>query len=148
MRTGSGNHRGSIFRLIVGTALIADRGYVCPTWDDKRGTATIDTRAAEMPLEIEVSRVIRRMPFLWLAIENDHDAHNLRGYIERSSIALLSNYDKPPLDPPSTNWLGRHCNRERVLKSGLWNQNHVEEEYDPRFLDQLESLVGAMELTR
>ena len=31
--TGAGNHRGSIFRLLVGTALIADRrGYDCPTW--------------------------------------------------------------------------------------------------------------------
>ena len=30
--TGAGNHRCSIFRLLVGTALMADRRYDCPTW--------------------------------------------------------------------------------------------------------------------
>jgi hypothetical protein len=30
--TGGGNHRGSIFRLIVGAALISRSGYAYPTW--------------------------------------------------------------------------------------------------------------------
>jgi hypothetical protein len=64
-----------------------------------------------------------------------------RGYIERNSIALLSKYNKPPLDPPAEAWLGRHCNRERVRQSGLWNSNHVDENYDPAFLDELDRLV-------
>ena len=34
-RSGGGNHRGSIFRLIVGTALIKKHGYEFPTWDDR-----------------------------------------------------------------------------------------------------------------
>jgi hypothetical protein len=65
-----------------------------------------------------------------------------RGYIERNSIALLSSYNKAPLDPPSITWLGRHSDRERVRKSGLWNQNHVEEACDPAFLDCLDRLVS------
>ena len=34
LSTGGGNNRGSIFRLIVGAALIARDGYVFPTWGD------------------------------------------------------------------------------------------------------------------
>jgi hypothetical protein len=64
--------------------------------------------------------------------------------VEKNLIALLSNYDKPPLDPPSTAWLGHFCNRERVRKSGLWNQNHVEETYNPTFLDDLDHLVAGL----
>ena len=30
----------------------------------------------------------------------------MRGYIERNAIALLSNYGKPAIDPPSPGWLG------------------------------------------
>ena len=65
----------------------------------------------------------------------------MRGYIERNAIALLSNYDKEDIDPASGSWLGRHCNRKKVQDSGLWNSNHVEEAYDPSFLDMLEDLI-------
>jgi hypothetical protein len=61
------------------------------------------------------------MPFLWLSLEDQAGPESRRGYIERNSIALLSNYQKPPLDPPSLSWLGRYCERERVSSSGLWN---------------------------
>lgn len=137
--SGGGNHRGSIFRLIVGTSLIA-RGLKSHTWG-KGNTATPDIRTAEIELEREVSRVIRAMPFLWLAIDDEPGADSLRGYIERNSIALLSNYGKPPLDAPSTGWLGLSCDRSRVRQSGLWNSNHVDETYDPVFLTQFEQLV-------
>jgi hypothetical protein len=140
--SGGGNHRGSIFRLIVGTALIGRDGHACPTWG-VGNTAKADVRAGERALECEVSRVIGNMPFLWLTIEDEAGPQSLRGYIERNSIALLSNYGKPPLDPPSQGWLGHHCDRERVRTSGLWNSNHVDESYEPAFLDELERLVSA-----
>ena len=54
--------------------------------------------------------------------------------------------DRTPVDPPSSSWLGHHCNRERVRKSGLWNSNHVDETYDPTYLKELERLTDAMEL--
>ncbi len=84
------------------------------------------------------------MPFLWLAVADAPGPDSLRGYIERNSIALLSNLGKPPLDPPSKGWRGRVCdrNKARVRDSGLWNQNHVDEDYDPRFLDVLDRLVA------
>lgn len=145
IRSGGGNHRGSIFRLIVGTALIGRDGIDCSTWDDRRGTAPREVREREQRLESAVSRVIGGMPFLWLAVEDEPGPASLRGYIERNTIALLSNYGKQPIDPPSRSWLGRHCTREKVRKSGLWNSNHVDEDYDPAFLDTLADLIGQTE---
>ena len=144
-RSGGGNHRGSIFRLIVGTALIEKDGHNYPSWG-QGSSALRDVREGERSLERAVSTVIGDMPFLWLAIEDEPGPDSLRGNIERNAIALLSNFGKAPLDPPSENWLGSWCNRERVRKSGLWNSNHVGEDYDPTFLDTLDRLVGQMEM--
>lgn len=141
--TGGGNHRGSIFRLIVGTALIERGGRDCPTWGIDN-SASRDVRTAEHALECDVSRLIRKLPFLWVAIDDDPGPESLRCYIEKNSIALLSNYGRAPLDPPSADWLGHHCDRERVKKSGLWNSNHVDETCDPVFLDELANVVLAM----
>jgi hypothetical protein len=143
-KAGGGNHRGSIFRLIVGTALIARHGYEFPTWG-AGNNAPAEVRANESALEREVSKVIGVMPFLWLAIDDEPRAESLRGDIERNAIALLSNFGKPAIDPPSAGWLGHLCNRERVRKSGLWNSNHVDERYDPAFLGRMEHLVTDME---
>ena len=142
-RIGGGNHRGSIFRLIVGTALIARRGYLVPTWG-QGNNASAEIRAKETELECEVSNIIGAMPLLWLAADADVNGGNLRGYIERNAIALLSSFGKKALDPPSAEWLGHACNRQRVRTSGLWNSNHVDEAYDPAFLDRLSELVVAM----
>jgi len=142
--TGGGNHRGSIFRLIIGTALIEKDGYDYPTWG-QRSSAPREIRGHEQPLERAVSEVIGVMPFLWLAINDEPGPDSYRGYIERNSIALLSNFDKQPLDSPSQDWLGHFCNRGRVRNSGLWNSNHVNEVYEPGFLDAMERLIGQME---
>jgi hypothetical protein len=139
--TSGGNHRGSIFRLIVGSSLIRQQGYRYPTWGDKN-TASRDARANELPLEREVSRVVGNLPFLWLAIDDEAGPASLRGYIERNAIALLSNYKKHPLDPPSQGWLGHYCDRERVRGAGLWNSDYIDKPYDPAFLDQLDQLVS------
>jgi hypothetical protein len=141
--TGGGNHRGSIFRLIVGAALVRRDGLAFPTWG-KGNTASRDITNGEHALERAVSGVICGMPFLWLSIEDEAAPQSLRGYIERNAIALLSNYGKSPLDPPSQHWLGKFSDRARVRNSGLWNSNHVDETYDPAFLDKLDELVSAM----
>ena len=146
VRSGGGNHRGSIFRLIIGTSLIEREGYEVRTWG-KGSSAPRDIRQGEELLEKAVSKVIGEMPFLWLAINDEAGPESLRGYIERNSIALLSNFEKAPLDPPSGSWLGHFCNRERVKASGLWNQNHVDERYDPAFLNTLDRLIYEMEKT-
>jgi hypothetical protein len=141
--SGGGNHRGSIFRLLVGSTLLKAPGAAGPTWGVKN-SAPNDVRILEQPFEQEVSRIIGAMPFLWLGIDDAPGAGSMRGYVERNAIALLSNLAKPPLDGPSGNWRGTACDRGKglVRDSGLWNQNHVDEGYDPAFLDVLERLVN------
>ena len=135
-----GNHRGSIFRLITGAALMERDGLACPPWG-KGNNAPREVKLGERPLEQKVSTVTDAMPFLWLSVDDEPGPGNLRGYIERNAIASLSNYGREPIDPPSPEWLGHFSDRERVRLSGLWNSNHVDEPYDPNFLDTLEYLV-------
>lgn len=140
-RALGGNHRGSIFRLLVGTALMQrDTALSCLSWG-MGSSAPRQTRDMETHVERAVSEHIGQMPFLWLAVDDPPGGNSLRGHIERNAIALLSNREKAPLDPPSPAWLGLDCPREKVRTSGLWNQNHVDEAYDPTFLDTLEDLI-------
>jgi hypothetical protein len=138
-------HRGSIFRLHAGTALLKQDTWpetIQSTWG-KGSSASVAVRQAETPLEQAVSRHIRQMPFLWLAVEDAPGPNSLRSVIERNAIALLSNFNHPetPLDPPNPNWLGRQADRDTVRRSGLWNVNYVTEDYDPAFLDRMEELT-------
>lgn len=140
--TGGGNHRGSIFRLLVGKALMArEPDSTVTTWA-RGSSAPRHVRDAEQELERRVSRVIRDMPVLWLEVDDPPGPTSRRRYIERNAIALLSNYDRAPLDPPSGDWLGSYCPHEKVRQSGSWNQQHVDETYDPAFLEVLDSLVS------
>ncbi len=146
IKSGGGNHRCSIFRLLVGTAIIKKQNLNFPQWEI-RNNASKDIKNSEILLEKLVTQTIGQMPFLYLAINDESTPQSLRGYIERNSIALLSNYHKNPLDVPSEDWLGYTCNRERVRESHLWNQNHVDELYDSDFLDIFEKLVTEMSVS-
>jgi len=139
--TGGGNHRGSIFRLVVGAALMRRDGLTFPTWGEG-SSADQQVRASELALEQIVSSIIGAMSFLWVPVEDEPGPGDRRGNVGRNAIALLSNHRKSPLDPPSKTWLGHHSDRERVRTSGLWNQNHVEEIHDPGFLGVLGALVS------
>ena len=142
--SGGGNHRGSIFRLLVGAALMAREpsGAISPWGQGSSAGSSI--REAERRMESAVSESIGAMPFVWVPIDDAPGSDSMRGVIERGSIALLSDLGKPSLDPASSSWLGAHCPRHRVVTSGLWNQNHADETYDPRFLDVFEALIRAM----
>jgi len=148
---GAGNHRGSIFRLLVGETLSA-RGDCpeCLSWGkkssmaaavDELGASRDDLRAREEPIERAVSEYLGKMPFLLRPVDDDPGRDSLRGVIERNTIALVSNLGRDPLEPPSTAWLGRSSKRQRVTQSGLWNQGHVDEAYRPDFLRVFESLM-------
>jgi len=113
---------------------------ICATWG-KGTNAPEGVRDSEHHLEIIVTEVIGEMPFLWLGIGDNQGGHTCRDYLERHSIALLSNYRKPALDPPSPNWLGRYCRSDRVRDSGLWLSDYVDDAYGAAFLDQMETLV-------
>lgn len=144
-----GNHRGSVFRHHVGTALANFYHWpddIVRTWP-RGSSATREVRDKEHPYEVEVSKTVSRMPFLWLAVEDAAGPSSLRGFIERNTIALLSNYPAGDyaIDPPSTLWLGKFTKHEAIAQSGLWNVNHVMEKYNPSMLQVLEQLVRRQE---
>ena len=118
----SGNKNSSVFRKLVGFAL-----------EEKE--------ESKRPLNERVTETLGNMWVLCLPIEDEVGPSSSRGLIERNAIALLSNYHKQPIDPPSEDWLGHHCVRPKVQESGLWNQRHVKDIYDSRFLDTLEDLI-------
>ena len=137
-----GNHRGSIFRLLVGLALQArDPRLAVASWG-KGASASPEIIEAERDLEKAVSVVLARMDVLWLAIGDQPGPDSLRGYIERNAIALLSAQRSEAVDPPSLEWLGRYCPRDRIRSSGLWNSNHIGEPIDLNFLKTLEDLIN------
>ncbi len=135
---GGGNHRGSVFREIVGEAIIDREHLNCPTWGTGH-TAPREVRDKEHPVEQRVSDYLYRLPFLWLGVDDEPGPRGDRAHTEQNSIALLSNFESAtPIDPPSEVWLGLSSPRPRVRRSGLWNSNYVDRDYDPAFLRALE----------
>ena len=133
----SGNQNGSIFRKLVGDAIISRKAAV--------GPALSGGDLSPADLKSAVSRHIGAMPFLWLAVEDDPSPGSVRSYVEKNSIALLSNIaarSPSVIDPPSARWLGLHCPKNEVCRSGLWNSRHVEEEYDRYLLACLRPLCS------
>ncbi len=138
---GNGNHRGSIFRLHVGSALLA-RGDIAPsvpTWGAGH-TAPRSVREAESHIERSVTEYIGAMSILWLNVDDVPGPASDRAYLERNIIALVSNRQQPA-DPPSGSWLGRWSPYHAIRESGLWNLRHTLDTYDPLFLGVLELYV-------
>jgi hypothetical protein len=145
-----GNHRGSIFRRHLGSAILRRDGLQdeYPTWGHNQ-SAPREIRDKEHPIEQRVSHYIRSMPFLWLGVYDEPSKHSMRKYLEQNAIALLSNFQKlgtmRAIDAPSKNWLGFHCSHPKVRKSGLWNVKHVDEtRWDPELLEKLEAYINQM----
>ena len=135
---GGGNHRGSIFRRHVGSALLNRHGdsQLLASWlapDPLPGHED-----AERAIEVQVSQVIRAMPFLWLSVPTRPDGSSDRGVLERNLIALLSTLSGRG-EAASANWLGRNAVAPKVRGSSLWNVNHVDGAFDPNTLDLLQS---------
>ncbi len=137
---GGGRKRDSVFRRHMGNALIKRDSIECPTWNSKKVPKGTNERAQERLVDKEINRIIRQMPFLWIEVNDEI----VRGYIEKNTIELLSNYCRPTLDPPSDNWLGNCSNSEEIKYSGLWNSNYVKKSHTSKFLDVLEYAVNEM----
>ncbi len=136
-KPGGGNHRGSIFREHVGTALVVSGDWpdaVGQSWRDKN--ANREAQNEEYVLEQAVTRHIGEMPFLWLSVPERRD----RQVIERNSIGLLSRR-KGGVDPASPQWLGLAAESEKIRTAALWNVHCVDEQYDPNYLDTLKQLI-------
>ncbi len=142
---GTGNHRSSVFRELIGRALIIYNELNYPFWEEKKENISESVKEAEIPLEIQVSEIIGSMPFLCLQVIGNSHKDNFRAYIETNSIALLSNINKDQvIDPASKTWLGLYSGDTEVIESGLWNSNDTEKNYDPSFLDTIEEMIWIM----
>jgi hypothetical protein len=136
-----GNHRGSIFRLHVGNALIRRHCVegIFSTWSQGQ-SAPAAIRAAEEELEKLVSEYLAEMPVLWLHVNDPPSAYSDRAYLERNIIGLLSG-PSGSIDLASGSWLGNDSPRHEISRSGLWNLNYLGFPYDPRMLDVFEQYV-------
>ena len=98
-----------------------------------------------------ISSYIGKMPFLWIKV----DDQGTRKFIERNSIALLSNWERNPIDPPSNEWLGncredpliRNPNHDKVTRSGLWNVHYVSRKLDKHISRLFECIEIAVKQT-
>lgn len=139
--SGGGSHRSSVFRLHVGAALLhsGTSSDACPTW-----AKAVPQRSSEVESErrheARVSAVLADMEVLVLGVMDTPSPHSDRAYLERNSIALLSN-SGARIDPPSAGWLGFASPRPIIRRTGLWNLQHAEQQYDPRFLEVLAEYV-------
>jgi len=135
-----------VYRKRVGGPIIEkhDLHDDYPDWD-KRWSSIDRERSAvrdeEYVLERRVSTFIREQPFLWVNLDDEPSADSDRAYLEQNVIALLSNFHKQPIDPRGGGWIGRHSQSQAIRDSGLWNVNHVDERYDPGFLELLEKSI-------
>jgi len=147
-KDGAGSHRCSAFRKHIGMAYIGrdkEYHYEDQTWG--RGNLTShEVHLQEMGLEMVVSKTIRKMPYLYLAVEDEPSPYSQRAVISNNTVALLSNYNRQPIDPPSETWLGQyaHSKGDRIRQSGLWNVDHTDDDYDPDFLEILKHWIGRM----
>jgi hypothetical protein len=137
---GGGSHRGSIFRQHVGSALAGQHGDtdLLRSWLASRPLPGFED--AERHLELEVSSVIRSMPFLWLSVPTSENGSSDRGMLEENSISLLSTLASGEQADTSC-WLGRHASSPKVRESSLWNVNHVTASTDDAFLGVIEEHV-------
>lgn len=148
IRTGGGYHRKSVFRLLVGEAIniLNDPEEKVATW----GKTDMGVREDEHRLEMRVSEYIRGLPFVFMRVDPESDGRehiyeNDRMYLEQNIIALLSNINRGDGgDKPSPNWLGNHSGREKVRTSGLWNNEYVDNEYNPIFIEVFEYYLRGM----
>ena len=147
---GGGNHRISVFRQLIGDALARRGDCQLPrSWNKKIEDAEREMKVRrseiknmELELEKRVSSYIGKMPFLWLCVPDEPSPNSMRACIERNAIALLSNAQETDvIDEASKSWLGNNSEWSLVQDSRLWNNKHVNEDYNPQFLCDMNKLL-------
>jgi len=126
-----GNHRGSIFRLHVGRAMLeGGRGHASlPTWGEGQDAGS-DTKALEQAHEIAVSRYLQRLHVALLDVDDEPSKNSMRARVEMQLIALFSDTMRT-IDLPTSDWLGLKSPVAPIRQSGLWNIRGVGGKYDP-----------------
>ena len=134
----TGNHRGSVFRKLIGYSFLYKDGLNFPHWGDKSKKNDKDIKLCEKPLEKKVSIYLHSLPFTVLEVPGPSSKNNDRAFIEENSIALLSNFERKEIDRCSNDWLGKYSKDSKVIGSGLWNsrcvkRSNISEDYFKTF---------------
>lgn len=139
---GTGNHRGSIFRLHVGRALLEKDGIrdQLLSWGDGQH-APSDVRAMERKHEMRVSDYLRELEVYILDIDDIPNKDSLRASVERQLIALCSE-NFQPIDHASESWLGKYSPMQSIVKSGLWNLRDVGRIYEPSAVGSVDDICS------
>ena len=138
-----GNHRGSIFRLHVGRAMMeAGPGHAfLASWGQGQD-AGAEIKALELAHEIAVSRYLRQLEVVLLAIGDEPSKDSMRARVEMQLIALFSDTMRP-IDQPTGEWLGLKSPVAPIRQTGLWNVRGVGEKYEPSGVGSVAALLEA-----
>lgn len=136
-----GNHRGSIFRLHVGRAMLEaeNRQKSLPTWGEGQD-ANQAVKTKEAAHELAVSRYLQRLEVALIKIDDAPTKDSLRAKVEAQLIALCTERLQT-IDCPSWDWLGRWSPVEPIRQSGLWNIRGVGGKYEPAEPGSVESII-------
>ncbi|MCG7864769.1 MAG: hypothetical protein JAY74_00195 [Candidatus Thiodiazotropha taylori] len=128
---GAGNHRGSIFRLHVGRALIERDGLQqqYTSWGEGQHAAA-KIRSKELSHELNVSQYIGNLEVFIFDIDDVSSKHSMRASVESQLIALYSE-NLIPIESASKQWLGNWSPMKLIKQSLLWNLKDVGRVYDP-----------------
>ena len=138
-----GNHRGSIFRLHVGRAMLeANAGHAnLPSWGEGQDAGP-NIKALEAEHELAVSRYLQELEVVLIEIDDEPGKDSLRARVEAQLIALCSEAMRP-IDSPTADWLGLKSVVAAIRQSGLWNIRGVGEKYDPACTGSVSSIIEA-----
>ncbi len=128
VKTLGGNKNGSVFRKLVGAALMRREDPLDPRladWEFPQGTSD---RNAE-----ELVSIYMRDSFTFVCFQVDDQIERMA--IESGLIALLAQH---PVGEPSKGWLGYNSGSATVRTMGIWNSQRVNAA--PLTVEQLERL--------
>jgi len=129
---GAGGHRGSVFRMHVGRAILNANPAVfgaIPSWGVGQ-QATREILNQESQLEKMVSDYLGNLEVFLIAINDAPSKDSMRAKVETQLISLMTAAGVP-LETPSPDWLGRHSVVPEIATTGLWNVRDVGRPYWP-----------------
>lgn len=129
---GIGSHRGSIFRLHVGRAMLEAGGRnepEVPSWGVGQ-QAPKPVPDLEIALERRVTDYLRQLEVFVFAIDDPASKTSLRAVAETQLIGLMT-AGGVGLEAMSDRWLGNHSPVASIRQTGLWNVRDVGAPYRP-----------------
>lgn len=144
-KNGAGSHRGSVFRLHVGRAMLEQSASYSklPSWGDGQN-ATAEVKAREAAHEARVSEYISKLDVFIIPASDAANKQSIRADIERQMIALCSQ-DYQCIDQPAPDWLGNWSTAAPIRRSGLWNVRDVAGTYDGSGRGSVREIIEILE---